>query len=82
MELTYAEFSRELKMAGLSSTFVAKTTLRKKLKKMAEKLKANLVANKKEKLSRGESRRNSTKSDRRYYKPFDPTQQYQVIYMC
>ena len=84
MELTYAEFSRELKMAagGLNSTFVTKTTLKKKLKKLAEKLKGNLGTYKKETISRGDLKRHSTKSDRRFYKPFDPQQQYQVIYMC
>lgn len=72
MELTYAQFTAEIK---LNSTLRPRTTLIEKLKKLLKK------TYKKDKFTRNNIKRVSQRSAR-FYKPFDPTQNYQVIYMC
>ena len=77
MDLTYAEFSAGLKKADLNSTFREKKTFSDRLRKVAKKLVKLALPDKPRKLSKTTISRSSKR-----YRPFDPTQNYRVIYMC
>ena len=75
--LTYAEFAKGLQEAGLNSTFREKKGLTEKVRKVVKKLVKLALPDKPKKMSSSTISRSS-----RRYRPFDPTQNYRVIYMC